>query len=152
MKTNIKTCAFLVLIVSISFSCSGTRAKEELVEQYTPATRQLPLEPVYSRVTWSHLPKPVGPKFGGKSPYLEKVYSFEMSSSSLGESLSALSQAMGYEAVYPKKLANKKVSLVTEGTVYQILDKICQQAGVEAEVDHKSRVIRVLGDDTKPKL
>ena len=152
MKIKIFTLVTSFLMLSFLIACSRGAKKEIVIEEYSPVTRQLPLEPVYSRVAWSHLPKPIGPKFIGKSPYLEKIYVFEMSSSSLAESVSALSDAMGYEAKYPKHLAQRKVSLVMEGTVYQILDKICEQAAVQAEVDHEARIIRIVSEETKPKL
>ena len=140
---------FLTLATVLLLGCSQDKVVRET---YQPAFRQLPVESVYSRVSWSHMPKPIGPKNETRAPYLRKVISFEMPNSTLEETVVALAHSMGYEAIYSREIANRKVSLVTEGTQEEILDKICEQADVMAEIDRKDRVVKILKGATRPGL
>ncbi|MCC6934041.1 MAG: hypothetical protein IT292_12455 [Deltaproteobacteria bacterium] len=147
-----KTILSFTLVVLL-ISCAEQKAKDVFVQEtYYPVIRQLPLEPVYSRVTWSHLPKPIGPRVASNAPYLKKVILFEMPNSTLQESIVALAHSMGYEALYANSLAKRKISLLAEGTHEEILDKICEQSKTTAEIDHKERIIRVFDDNLSPTL
>ena len=148
MNKQIFICFVLTLL-----GCAERKPEHIFVhEKYYPAVRQLPLEPVYGRVTWSHLPKPVGPRAKTDAPFLKKNISFELPQSTLEESVVALAHSMGYEALYPQELAKRKVSLVVEGTNEEILDKICEQSQTTAEIDHKERIIRIYDDGLNPVL
>ena len=143
----ITLCPALLLCVACS---SGDKKLE--VEKYRPATHQLPLEPRYSKVTWSHLPKPIVPESNVKGPYMRKVMSYEVPNSDVKESLTILSNSVGYEAVIPKELEKRKVSLIMEGTTLEILNAICTQAGISAEIDDAKRVIKVFDRVPEPRL
>ena len=138
-------------VLSLCVSCSSSDKKAE-VQRYSPAIQQLPLEPRYSRVTWSHLPKPIVPESEVKGPYMKKVMAYEVPNSNVRESIIILSNSVGYEAVIPKELENRKVSVVMEGTTLEILNAICTQANLSAEIDDKKRVIKVFDRVPEPRL
>ena len=150
-----KKTLFLSLLVSpvlLLSACSSNSKKAVEVQTYRPAIHQLPLEPRYSRVTWSHLPKPVVPASETKGPYLRKVMAYEVPDSNVRESLTVLANSIGYEAVIPSELKNRKVSLVMEGTIVEILDAICAQANISAEINDKKRTIQVFDRVPDPRL
>ena len=132
-------------------ACSSNNKKLE-VQKYRPAAHQLPLEPRYSRVTWSHLPKPIVPESNTKGPYMRKVMSYEVPNSNVKESVTILSNSVGYEAIIPRELEKRKVSLIMEGTTIEILTAICTQADMTAEIDDMRRTIRVFDRVPEPRL
>ena len=149
------TKSFLLLTLSpillLCVACSSNNKKLE-VEKYRPAAHQLPLEPRYSKVTWSHLPKPIVPESNAKGPYMRKVMSYEVPNSNVKESLTILSNSVGYEAIIPRELEKRKVSLIMEGTTLEILEAICVQADMNAEIDDAKRIIQVFDRVPEPRL
>ena len=138
-------CSTLLSVVS----CSSTKPQNVRVEYYRPAYRQIAPEPVYSRLTWSHLSSPDRPKLEGNAPLLLPIVSFELGSTTLDEAVEALAQTMGYRWSYPKDLAKRSVRLKMEGTVEEILNEIGRQAKVNAGFDHANRTIRIFENDEK---
>ena len=141
-------CLFLILSVC---SCSNVTYKRE-IEEYKPVTRRYAPEPVYSRVTWAHLPQPIAPKTRHKAPFLMPTVSFELRNSNLKEAVEALSQTMGYDWYYPKVLASRRVSIKMQGTLKEVLDEIARQAKVQASFDHKRKLVRVFEERMLPRL
>ena len=139
LKKNLLLLCGLALLIP---SCTLYTKKVE-VEKYQPAVHQLPREPRYSRVAWSHLPKPIVPAAETKGPYMRKAYVFDVPDSNLFESVTILATSIGYEAVVDEEIKNRQVSISKEGTTLEILEAICRQANVSSEVDDKSRTIRV---------
>lgn len=122
------------------------------VENYYPAYRQAAPEPVYSRLTWSNLPQGIINPPREKGPYLSPVISFELGDSTLQEAIEAISQTIGYQWSFPPEAAKRHVRVRMKGSVGQILSEIGRQADVEAEIDHQSRMVRVIDRSTTPLL
>ena len=122
------------------------------VDYYHSAYRQLPPEPVYSRVTWTHLPQPIRTKVRDEAPLFMPTISFELPRSSLEEAIEALAQTIGYTWQYPKQVGKRKIAIKMIGTVQEVLDEINRQASVHAVLDHDQRIVRVMDEATAPSL
>jgi hypothetical protein len=144
MKQTSKAILLLLLV-----ACSAPQPQPEY---YPVATRRNAPEPVYSRLTWSHLPQPVKPKVGQDSPYLLPVVDFEMPNTTLGEAIEALAQSMGYRWDYPKSLARRNVRIRMSGNVEEVLAEISKQAKVSGAFDHNQRIVKVLDEQVVPRL
>ncbi len=124
--------------------CGGNdEPRPVTVAYYQPAYRQTPPEPVYSRITWSHLPQPMRTKVKENAPILMPTISFELPNSSLQEAIEALAQTIGYNWHYPQSAANRKVRIKMVGSVEDVLHEIARQTQVEAVLDHEARMVRV---------
>lgn len=132
--------------------CSSSEPPRVVVDYYDTAFRQTAPEPVYSRLTWSHLPQPIQKKAGDDAPYLMPVVSFELPNSNLEEALQALAQTIGYRWSYPQELAGRRVSIRRTATVVEVLDEIGKQAGVHTELDHVRRMVRAYDPNMAPRL
>lgn len=125
----------------------------DVTREYYPVVRRRSTpEPVYGRMMWSHLPEPSPLRSKNTAPMLLPVLEFELPKSSLGESVEALAQAIGFRWDYPEALASRPVSIRMSGTVEEVLREISRQANVSAELDHDLRVVRVLDAGTRPQL
>ncbi|MCB0344393.1 MAG: hypothetical protein KDD66_04725 [Bdellovibrionales bacterium] len=142
------------ILVSSVFccACSSPKELEPVDEYYEVPFRQLPPEPVYSRMTWSNPPQPIPEPSQEKTPYLQPVIEFEFPDSNLKEAIQALAQTIGYRWDYPPNVASRKISIKRVGTVDEILGEIGRQAGVRTQLDHTSRMVRVLHSNTSPQL
>ncbi len=152
MRGFILTASFAILCVS----CSPQKPEFEFIEPreeyYQAATRQAPIEPVYSRVTWSHLPRPVGEQRVEKGQLYQPVIEFSMKNATLLEALEALSQTIGYELRYPTQYGSRAVSMEITGTVEEVLKEVSRQAKVSARLDHKRRILVVGNFADSPSL
>src|SRR5262245_36490409 len=119
------------------FGCSSKKPVEPVIEYYQPAFRQLPPEPVYSRLTWGHLPQPIKPKVRESAPLLMPVMAFELPRTTLGEAIEALAQSIGYYWSYPADVSRRPIAIKMTGSVDQILREIGKQADVYAILDHR---------------
>jgi len=143
-----KAMIFASALALLAVSCTPTKSfdyVEPRVEYYPVASRQAPIEPVYSRVTWSHLPRPVGNKSAEKGELYQPVIEFSMKNATLLEALEALSQTIGYELRYPTQYGSRAVSMELTGTVEEVLKEVSRQAKVEARLDHRRKLL-VVGD------
>jgi len=147
-----KQLAFIIGISIAITACSGNSEPEVRDVYYQPAFRTEPPEPVYGRVTWSHLPGPTPPAASGNVPYLLPVLSVELPNSNLEEAVLAIAQTMGYRAIYPGTVRNRKISISREGTLTDLLEEIERQARVTAEVNHRERLVRIIDPETVPNL
>ncbi|MCB0322081.1 MAG: hypothetical protein KDD69_00875 [Bdellovibrionales bacterium] len=151
MKTRLATrIAILLLMVGVGTACSDTQPVA--VEYYQPAYRTTPPEPVYNRLMWSHLPKPIAPKTAEVAPALLPEVEFDMPDAKLGEAIEALAQTMGYRWHYPNKVAGRQIKIRMEGTVEDVLKEIGRQGNVYAQFDHEHRLIVVMDSDMVPRL
>lgn len=141
-----------LLLMLLCSSCSKKEVYQRQLEEYRPVTRREAPEPVYGRVTWAHLPKPVAPKALSNAPYLLPVVSFDLVDSNLEEAIEALAQTMGYDRHYPKSVAKRKVSIKMVGTVEEVLTEIASQAKVTARFEHERKLVRVFEDRMLPQL
>ena len=133
-------CCFLVLAFA---ACSEPRPHPP-IDYYPAAFRQLPPEPVYGRVTWSHLPEPFKPRVHDNAPLLLPTMTFEFPRSTLGETVQALAQALGYTWSYPEDAAKRPIAIKMTATAEEILNEIGRQAQVYGVFDHDQRVVRVI--------
>lgn len=122
------------------------------VEYYNVPYRKFPPEPVYSRVTWSHLPQPIQPKVRDAAPILMPVLSFELPKSNLEEAVEALAQTIGYGWDFPAGAAKRPVRIRMVGTVEEILKEISRQTKVKAAIDHSRRLVQVFDTEIRPEL
>ena len=153
------TIKFHSVLVGAALACALTGCSSNQpevtrkVELYYPAYRQTPPEPVYSRLTWSHLPEPIRPQPKEKGPPIQPRISFELGDTNLEEAVGALAQTLGYQWQSPPDAATRKVRLKMVGTANEILGEISKQTGVLAEIDHQSRMVKVYTrDSTVPTL
>ena len=154
MKTSLQL-AMAVLGVALNGAAGCAPAPAPVkpkVEYYYPAYRQLPPEPVYSRLTWSNLPQPAAQPPREKGPYLSPVILFELGDSTLQEAVEAISQTIGYQWSFPPDAAKRHVRVKMKGSVGEILNEISRQANVETEIDHEARIVRVIDRSTVPQL
>ena len=138
---------FLSLIVLlVCYGCSHTSTYDSVArrkEYYKSVSRTSPQIPVYSRVTWSHLPEPLTASAGNESPLMIKEFSFVLPHSDLGESLEAVSQTMGFRVKCPSELKKRRVSINRKDTILGVLRDIGEQCGVRMVVDVDQRLISV---------
>lgn len=153
MNSYIKFLVGVSCIFSFT-SCSSNEALyKELkrpVEYYSYSEKRFPREPVYSRLMWSHLPRPVVSKShnrdvrDNKAPLLSPELEFHMEEVTLQEALEALGSTIGYRVIYPNYLGSRLVSLKMSGRVDEIVRELCKQGQVMVRMDSKQRVISVL--------
>lgn len=124
-------------------ACSSKK-EEPIVEYYHPAYRQFPPEPVYSRLSWSHLPAPIQPKSRENAPLLMPTIVFDLPRSTLGEAVEALAQAMGYTWTYPESAKSRRIAIKMTASVDEIAKEIDRQAQVHTVLDNDSRMVRVV--------
>jgi hypothetical protein len=133
----------LLGLMILASACASTPDPQEKIEYYQPAYRQLPSEPAYSRMTWSHLPSPVPLAAAEKGPYFLPVMRAEFSETTLGEAVQVLAKTIGYRADSPAAVAGRKISVRFSGTLDEILVEVSKQGGVYAQLDHEAKVIRI---------
>lgn len=150
-KAHMRRFCLAMLLVQLA-ACFSKPDPVVRMEYYPTAFRQNGPEPVYSRLTWSHLPQPVQKKADNDAPYLMPKLSFELPNSNLEETLQALAQTIGYRWSYPAELGERRVSVKRVGTVEEILSEIGRQAGVETELDHEQRLVRAFDRSLSPRL
>lgn len=143
-------CALLLGACSGGFA--GSKSKIEY-QHYRPVVRQLPPEPVYSRLTWSHPPKPIPHEPEEVEPvYLPFSAQYEFKSATLEEALNGAAQSIGYEARYTKLIASRPVSIELEGTLEEFLKELCKQTGTVARISTYERWIELVDDAVAPGL
>lgn len=144
--------ARILILISLLGTLACSANEPVAVEYYQPAYRTSPPAPVYSRVMWSHLPRPIAPKARDTAPLILPEVQFEFPNSNLGEAIEALAQTMGYRWHYPSSVSNRKIQIRMEGTVEEVLREISAQANVQAQFDHKKRLIIVFDSNMIPRL
>lgn len=158
MTTKLLKVAFkasgLLCCCALSVACSKPDRSElePKVEYYTVTQRKTAPEPVYSRVTWSHLPAPLPSKKTEKSPLMLPSMAIDLPDATLAEAVEAIAQAMGYRWIYPAGIPTAPISISMEGSVHEILAEVARQAGVDIELDVENRVVRAHSRATAPQL
>ena len=148
----IKIGALLCLVLSVACSKPDRSELEPKIEYYKVTQRQSAPEPVYSRVTWSHLPAPLPNKQTEQAPLLLPNIVFDLPNTTLAVAVEALAQAMGFRWVFPAALKAQPVSIRMEGSVHEVLAEIARQAEVDVELDVENRIVRVYSRALAPKL
>ncbi|MDD2942235.1 MAG: hypothetical protein PHC51_04630 [bacterium] len=151
----------LAIIATLGFAVGcGTQQRPprnmdeiEVTREYYPVVhkRTLP-EPVYGRMMWSHLSQPTPIRNKNTAPFLLPTVEFDLRNSSVAETIESLAQALGYRWSYPPEVGTRKVSILMEGTVEEILAEISRQGNIVGEFDHEQRVLRVIDSRMQPQL
>lgn len=152
MNQYLRFIGAVTLAASALFLGGCVDATKPKIENYYPNYKQLPPQPVYSRLTWSQLPYPTPLRSKGNSPYLSPVISFNFPKTTLKGAIEALAQTMGYEPKYPADIADRKLAIVKEGTVDDLLEEISRQARIEGRFDHERRIVIVEDTSSLPRL
>lgn len=145
MKVEFKNVGKLILLgTALTISACSSKPKEEPYFPLPPQVRQLPPEPVYNQLTWSHLPQPTPVASNTeRARIMSPVLHLDLKDVSLKEAIGALAQTIGYQATVPDDVAEKRVTVSTQGTAERLLSDISSNADVRAELDRQNRVIRV---------
>ena len=158
MKIRIVTCFMLPALLAVCglIGCIEVPIPDVTkVEYYNLPVRKLPLPETYSRVRWSHPPKPMGVTLSssaGGVPVFQPRFEFDLKNSNVRESVEAIAQAIGYDTRIPRDLRNKKVSFKLEGSLTDAIQTIDKQAGVKTRIDHRGQIIVVSPKEIVPKL
>ena len=144
----------LLLTAALSGCSSNTDATAIKVVQevYYPTRRQTPPEPVYSRVAWSHLPKPIGSVSSNNTVFLKKSVSYEFKKSNLEQAINAIADNIGFEAIYPPDVAKRPVSMKLDGTPDEALAMLGEKTNTSIEVNQSARKLTVIDKALTPTL
>lgn len=127
--------------------CSSTpeagTAVDDRQRTFGVAIRQLPPEPPYHRLRFVHLPEmlpnPLPPQAQSE---LRTVMEFEVRNMTVQEAAQVLAASSRYSSYAASTVADTRVSLRMLGTLDEIAERIAEQAGAKAYVDHVGRSIR----------
>lgn len=167
-------CSFIILVTaSLGLMSCGSLAgggqPSRIEEPYRVAFRQSPPPPVYNRVIYSNLPRPITTDSGSptstgsdvglgekveqnKAKLYQPVMRFKFSPGTFGEAVEAISQTIGYKLEYPAEYAKRRVALDLTGTIDQALAELERQARVTISLEHDAKAIRVSDGIVRPKL
>jgi hypothetical protein len=125
-------------------SSSKNKAEEKF---FGMQTRQLPPEPVYSRLRWVHPPQATGaqtPVRRASQTRIDPVFHLSVERVTLERLSQLLAEAARYDSYCSSLIADKIFSFNMLGTVSELAKAIEQEAGISAVVDHENRQIRFL--------
>ncbi|MCB0338335.1 MAG: hypothetical protein KDD53_01970 [Bdellovibrionales bacterium] len=144
----------MVLGLSLALSigvigCSSHDAeiKPERFVLVPPATRQLPPDPVYSRLRWGLQPQvlpSVNKKPSDNTPLILPVVHFDMGEGSVEEAAQILTATTSYSAYVSSKVGSRMITLNSLGTVNELAEEIGRLAHIDVVVDHNNKEIRFL--------
>lgn len=111
------------------------------------AVRQLPLAPTYNRIRTVHLAEPLPSRDNHpvSNRIITPVFQFEAENSTFDEVALILANTAKYSAHCDPDIANKKVSIITLGTIDEIAKEIENETGITVNIDHKNKEVRFLG-------
>jgi len=122
---------------------------------YSVATRQIPPETPYNRLTWvrapdnlpqRELPDVTGPDAAAASPLVLPVVEFSVRSITLEEAARVLAATTRYEAYAASSIAGRRITMHRLGTVDELAEEIAKSAGIQVVVNHATRTIHFLGN------
>ena len=73
------------------------------------------------------------------------MFQFEAENSTFDEVALILANTAKYSAHCDPDIANKKVSIITLGTIDEIAKEIENETGITVNIDHKNKEVRFLG-------
>jgi len=148
-KKNIfKTSLFYSLtlgacLVLIAGCTPRSEVKKPVV--YRIAHRQLPPEPVYSRLRLVHVPETMPlarANYSPDRPRILPVIHLELDEDTLEDAAAALAATARYSSYCASSIANQKVSLNQLGTIDELAGELAAAAGIRVVVDHENRQVR----------
>lgn len=152
MLRKVFTVFLLTLLIANHNGCSpkqiiGSDINENKSESYQVASRQLPPEPVYNRLTWVNLPvvypaAKVSPR--NDRPQIFPVFHFSINNKPLCDAAHMLAGTARYSSYCSTLLKNQTVSLSALGTIDEIADKLEEHTQARVVVDHTNREVRLL--------
>lgn len=150
MRLGVSKFGIMGAVLGAFAACSAKEPRYDqipvvkVVEEYKPAFRQSPPEPVYSRFMWAHAPEPLPIKGRDNAPLIMPVVDFDLANSNVSESVEALAQTIGYTWDYPPQAASRKVRIKMTAGVDEILQEIARQSRLRGVLDHQSKVLRLI--------
>ncbi|MCB0320342.1 MAG: hypothetical protein KDD60_05395 [Bdellovibrionales bacterium] len=138
----------IILSVCLLCGCSSHEFEEPAqVRVYSIADRQLPRDPVYSRLRWVHLPE-MHParhvEVNPERPLLLPVNHFSIQDKPLCDAAALLAGSARYSAYCSSLLKDEKISLEALGTIDEIATLIEKNSQARVIVDHSNREVRFL--------
>ena len=141
----------LKVAATVALLCvSGCSSTEVVDTEIRPPTAIKPYasEGVYNRLRLAHLPKPLPSTKATKAkaqlrraPIILPAVHLEMHEATLEETLEALSTTTSYHTYCSSKVAEKKISINTLGTIDELAEKISIAGGINVIVDHDTRSV-----------
>ena len=112
------------------------------------AVRKLPPEPVYNRLMTAYLPEPLPARTLKRASYsrISPVFQFEMKDATLEETARVLASMARYTSYTSSVIANRKINLVSVGTIDEVASVISSKAGISVKVDHANKEVRFLAN------
>lgn len=145
MRTGTLHYALLTVVIAlVSWGCAGS-APVEPPRSHHIARRQLPPEPVYNRLRWVQVPGTVpaaGRTFSPDRPRVLPVVELSLQGATLDEAASVLASSARYSSYCASTIAKDQISFQALGTIDELAQKIADQAGIRAVVDHDNRQVR----------
>jgi len=140
--------------------CSTTSVPEWQPEKrtrtFSVAQRQLPPEPVYSRLRWVRPPENIPGDQGvsDSAPAIMPVMHLEVKDTSLEEVAKILASAAQYSSYCSSLIAKQTVTISRLGTLDELGTEVQKAAQIRVIIDHGTRQIRFLADHapTAPQL
>lgn len=141
---------FIVSGLLIFLSGCSTPHYDKLAgtKSYDLATRQLPPDPVYSRLKWVHLPE-MYPSMMYKAsedrPRYFPVFHFQINNRELCDAAVQLAGTARYSSYCSSLLKGERITLQALGTIDELAKKIENSSSkVRVVVDHENREVRFL--------
>ena len=153
IKDNIKKFILIFAVVITSSTFIGchykyTGAGSSLDRHvHIFAVRQFPLPPTYNRIRTVHLASPLPSRDNHpvSNKIITPVFQFEAEDSTFEEVALILANTAKYSSYCDPSIANKKVSIITLGTIDEIASEIEKETNVIVEIDHQNKEVKFLG-------
>ena len=113
------------------------------------AVRQAPLPPVYNRIRTVHLAEPLPSRDNHPvtNRIITPVFQFEAEDSTFEEVALILANTAKYSSYCDPNIANKKVSIITLGTIDEIANEIEKETNVIVKIDHQNKEVKILSSN-----
>jgi hypothetical protein len=133
----------VVLLSGCTTRKVGDQKKKPVV--FDVATRQLPPQPVYNRLTWVRPPEVLpDAEVPASEGLIRPVFHLSLKKVSVEEATASLASSMRYSSYVASTLASKKISIEALGTVDELAQALSYEVDADVVVDHEGREIRVL--------
>ncbi|NMC63324.1 MAG: hypothetical protein GYA55_09175 [SAR324 cluster bacterium] len=143
----------IVLISALSTACSDLKPYEPQSERkdFFYPVRQLPPEPVYSRLKYVYLPDVIPEAPTGESANrIDPKIHLTVTNSTLERTAQALAETVHYKGFIAQEIAQQPYSCDLSGTVDEVAENISSDSNIDVVVDHSQREIRFLPRTSVP--
>jgi hypothetical protein len=144
---------FISSLAVLLIGCSGETLQPADPAAFTYATRTLPPQPVYNRITSVRPPEPLPKRWKidsretvseGESDQKVQKYAFVADSVPLEEAVSRIAKQAGYSFYCQDSIARNIISIDVSGSLDDVLRGVEVKSGTQITVDHSARHIRAL--------